>query len=629
MYYAIAQVTGLDIQAHTETPVSSGYATLAGVYSESAIDHDSNGFYDTLQINTTINSNTSGEYVLHGTLYDASGVMVGSQRSRASLAAGTSTMALQFDSSLLKDHPAPFTLQNVHLADANLMLLDSATPGYSTAAYAVDAFNRPGVQITDFQESTTDSDSDELYETLLLDIALQFPETGRYTWSGALLDATGQMVSNVSGQIDAQTTTESMQLAFDGRHMYQHGLNGPYRLADMLFYTDTAADIAQLPATTTAAYSYQAFEPPLPPADTNLVSNGDFSAGITGWQTNGTLQTGTYNGALTLYRPADTDGFISQRITQHIDTGLPLEMRLDIQHIGSTERALLLSISDPQRVQVVHCAVTLLPGETRQITLRGVTHLDWSALDVHLRPYEPDNVASLAVDNISVQYTPVTTTTATRCEGSPPPVEQELFVNNDFSRDLAYWQLLGDYEFWIQPQLLNLYRPVAAPQPAILMRDAGYHIPAGRTLQLSISAGNSSSQPKEIAVHLRDKYARQGIYCAYTLPASTPPQAIRLHLTTNRHWSQPVMRLDVLSADGAPAVQIDNASLRVLSTTDASLPVCGELPHTPPTPTATPPPNMTSKPPLTHLPDGGTPPPPPIIIEPTPFPMPIIGGGSG
>ena len=627
-YYAIAQLPGIDSQTHIETPVSNGHATLTGVYSEAVIDTDSNGLYEALLIRASVESDTSGEYVLHGTLYDAHGAMIGSQRTRATLTAGASTMALRFDSTSLKNHPAPFTLQTVYLADASLTLTDSAIAAYSTAAYPADTFNKPPIQITGFQEHTPDSDSDGRYDALTLDVSVHFPEAGRYTWSGALLDVTGQKVSHLSGQIDAEAGTQQIPMSFDGRMLYQQGQDGPYRLADMLFYTGTAAESPASSTTITAAYSHQAFERPLPPADTNLVSNGDFSSGLTGWQTNGTLQTSIYNDALTLHRPSESSGSISQRLMQYVENGLPLEVRLDVQHIGSAERGLLLSLSDPQRIQVLHCAFTLAPGDTHQIVLRGLTRLDWSAIDLHLQPYEPDSTPSLAVDNISVQYTPGTTTDALNCEGSSPPVEQTLFVNGSFTQGLAYWQLTGDYEFWIQSELLNLYRPVNAQQPTILMRDAAYHIPAGQTLQLDVALGNSSSQPKEIALHLRDKYARQGIYCAYTLPAYATPQSIRLHLTTDRHWSQPVMRLDVLTADGAPAVQVDHASLRILSVADSTRPLCGELPHAQPTPTATPPPAIPTKPPLTHLPEAGPVPPEPDYIPPTPQPMPIIGGGS-
>jgi len=127
--------------------VAPGTAALGGQYSDQPRDDDNDGYYDWLDVGTSVAINDSGSYLLAADLVAADGSYVAHATTRVALAAGTRPVTLSFGGEDIarSGQDGPYTLSSVMLIDIEngTLVLDRAEDAYVTAAYDHSRFGRP------------------------------------------------------------------------------------------------------------------------------------------------------------------------------------------------------------------------------------------------------------------------------------------------------------------------------------------------------------------------------------------------------------------------------------------------------------------------------------------------------
>jgi len=95
-----------------------------------------------------------------------------------------------------------------------------------------------GPQFTgSFRDWGRDDDGDGLFDKLIIEVGLEIRETDYYNLNGKLRDANGAEIEWASsGDNQLQAGVVTVQLAFTGKTIHSHGVDGPYVLAELHVY---------------------------------------------------------------------------------------------------------------------------------------------------------------------------------------------------------------------------------------------------------------------------------------------------------------------------------------------------------------------------------------------------------
>lgn len=228
---------------------------------ESTFDVDGDGLYDALLFEFTVDLEEAGLYILDGDLYDGQGQLIQRQSVTTEAAAGRSSLYLGFDGRTIAAHGAdgPYTLDNVVLRAVDLDSVPVAVMSdpYTTQPYLASDFQHERLLLTGGSDQGQDTDGDGLFNRLLITLDFDVAQTGWYQASGRLVTAAGAELgwSSGSAYIDGQG---SVSLAFDGRQIRAGGVDGPYRLIDLMVQGPQLAVIPE--AYVTSAYSVRQFQ---------------------------------------------------------------------------------------------------------------------------------------------------------------------------------------------------------------------------------------------------------------------------------------------------------------------------------------------------------------------------------
>ncbi|MBN1219960.1 MAG: transglutaminase domain-containing protein [Anaerolineae bacterium] len=260
-------------------------ATLSGNYTYVLQDTDGDGYADALVVETGLNIEKAGTYTVQGLLFNGQNKML----AQASWIGSSSVVALKFDG--LRDTVGPYTLQHIHVRDATGQVTDGMTgqefytlgeiPELSAGPITLGAgasIPSGGGElgatfvITDgYSDVPVDTDSDGRFDQLVISttVEVELGEGGQaYQIEGWLVDTNNNLVAwTISPPQVLAEGIYSLSLAFDGRIINEHGVDGPFTLVALravsgntggLYTYDTLAEVDV--AYTTSAYNHDAFE---------------------------------------------------------------------------------------------------------------------------------------------------------------------------------------------------------------------------------------------------------------------------------------------------------------------------------------------------------------------------------
>ncbi|HDQ71540.1 MAG TPA: PKD domain-containing protein, partial [Chloroflexi bacterium] len=267
-------------------------ASLSGDYEYRATDMDRDGYADALLVDTTLKIETPDTYTVRAILFDGQGKML----NQAFWSGSRSGVRLRFEG--LRGTVGPYTLQHVHVRNAADQVVDGMKGSYNLGD--IPAFSAKSIHVggatpgngssgiqpmfvitnTGYTDVGVDTDGDGKFDELIVTVSVEV-EAGEggvvYRLEGWLADVNGSLISWAAGEPQMLSEgIQSLSLAFDGRTINEHRVDGPYKLVALKALSGNTynvldeVDVAYM----TAPYGYDDFQAAaLAPATTIFSDN--------------------------------------------------------------------------------------------------------------------------------------------------------------------------------------------------------------------------------------------------------------------------------------------------------------------------------------------------------------------
>lgn len=221
--------------------VSASSSSFNGSFQDAGLDTDGDGLFNQLNINAGVNVTTAATYRIVATLTDSGGNSLDAAF-KAALTPGLTTVRLTFDGSTIfkRGINGPYKLSHIILAEengSNFMPVDERSNAFQTAAYSFTAFQHPPLFLTGNNSAVgIDTDNNGLFNQLVASIDVNVRTSGFYRWSARLADINGAEIALAGNFGNLNAGVSTVNLTFPGQLIGQHGVNGPYKVDDLVLF---------------------------------------------------------------------------------------------------------------------------------------------------------------------------------------------------------------------------------------------------------------------------------------------------------------------------------------------------------------------------------------------------------
>ncbi|MCP4538167.1 MAG: tandem-95 repeat protein [Chloroflexi bacterium] len=292
-------------------------AVLTNEYSYKSIDTDDDSYADTLIVETGLNIQKAGTYTAQGVLYAGQDEIP----MQATWTGSAPQVTLQFNE--LRNTTGPYTLAHLFVRNTADQITDGITEPYiidavpELSAKLISLNPEPATPILPpspiqpffliaaggYSDAGVDTDDDGKFDQLLItvNVEVEAGEGGQaYRIEGWLVDANNSLISwAISDPQTLAVGIQSLSLAFDGRAINEHNVDGPFTLIALKALagsTYTVLDQVGI-AYTTFAYGHDAFEDAAVEPATSL-----FADDVENWTIKGdSFETGSLGAAWTTF----------------------------------------------------------------------------------------------------------------------------------------------------------------------------------------------------------------------------------------------------------------------------------------------------------------------------------------
>ncbi|MFQ6107852.1 MAG: hypothetical protein ACE5QF_09775, partial [Thermoplasmata archaeon] len=271
------------VLAFVPSVAAQSMAQLEPPYSDYGLDTDlpPDGLFDFLVVNVSVNVTQPGEFYLLADLYDSTGsVFVTSTFNMTVLDVGVHLVQAWFTGYAIRSSgiDGPYLI-DIALFNDIFMMIDSDT--YLTGPYLAQDFQAsPAKLLPPHYDYGLDTDSDVLFNFLVIDVGVNVSKAGSYDIEAALFDSAGMILIDFeSNYTYLAAGPQTVELRYRGYTIYLAGIDGPY-IVELELYDD-ARFLLDNDTLVTQAYLHTDFEqtPPaefLPPhTDHGLDVDGD------------------------------------------------------------------------------------------------------------------------------------------------------------------------------------------------------------------------------------------------------------------------------------------------------------------------------------------------------------------
>ncbi len=316
--------------------------------------------------------------------------------------------------------------------------------------------------------------------------------------------------------------------------------------------------------------------PSLPPANTNLIRNGDFSQGTAYWGPYGNLGPALIAaGHLEVYStPGTPRGVFLQNTQVAIPTNTPIEATVKLGNASAVRKRAMIILHDYTFTDMQVCSFWLPPNASMlSYTIDTFTTHPWTAASFALYPNPGDSDPAIMMDDATLAYHPGGSTTETKCidPRAPSPTSgadsADLIQNGDFSltdgNTPAMAQDWGTYGAitWQMNNGVFEFDGGPGPQEGVVLQNTMTATPINTTLEAHFALGNASGVRKRFKVLIHNFDFTDLQVCTFFIEPNTAPQnyMMRTHTTTN--WDQTTIAFYAWPADNVPWLQVDNVAL--------------------------------------------------------------------
>jgi len=230
---------------------------LAPPHSDYGLDTDNDGLYNCLVVEVNVAASTAGWYRVYSDLYDNAGYWIADAWTENYLETGTQTIELRFEGERInrsgRDGPYRAYLS---LYDEWWNWLDSDE--HWTAAYTHNQFQYLANFAPPHSDYGLDTDNDNLYNYLVVEVNVAVATAGWYRISSSLYDNAGYWIADAWTYNFLEKGTQTVKLGFEGERINRSGGDGPYRAYLSLY--DEWGNWLDSGEHWTAAYTHDQFQ---------------------------------------------------------------------------------------------------------------------------------------------------------------------------------------------------------------------------------------------------------------------------------------------------------------------------------------------------------------------------------
>jgi len=234
-------------------------AVLADNYSDYGIDTDGDGYYNYLAIDVGVNVTEPGYYRVNGELYENETYnSVDYVYNTTYLNEGSQTLQLRFEGIKIRstEYNGTYNLKYLYLYDTtNWSRLDYRYCAYTTSYYNYTDFEPLHARFTSgFYDYGEDTDSDSLYDYLVIEKEVNVAEAGDYNVYSSLYSPSGDYVDSDSNYTNLSAGLHNVTLKFQGWKLYKAEESGNFEVKMDLYYypPESTAKTTTLPTKITA-----------------------------------------------------------------------------------------------------------------------------------------------------------------------------------------------------------------------------------------------------------------------------------------------------------------------------------------------------------------------------------------
>ena len=249
---------------------------LTGKTTVQKIDQNSDGFFDQLVVKVETNTVKAGEYRVFVHLETPQGQRL-FRTTAATLSVGIGNISVSFETEALQElgEFGPYQIKLIDLiyySEQGVINSDQlrevgSIPAYQPTQWEKPLFTLTGQTIT----QGIDFDSDGHFDKLQISVAVNIVNRGRYYWTLKLTDPAGKRIAIASGSKYFNSGINYLIVDFDGKVIGNTGVDGPYRLTDLVIKGPSIFEVVAEVGETSALLARQFPSPVVAPASCQLL----------------------------------------------------------------------------------------------------------------------------------------------------------------------------------------------------------------------------------------------------------------------------------------------------------------------------------------------------------------------
>jgi hypothetical protein len=316
-----------------------------------------------------------------------------------------------------------------------------------------------------------------------------------------------------------------------------------------------------------------------PAANVNLITNGDFSAGETGWSlfeepdivhnvTGGVFQYYRANPTTT----ASGQATIFQVTGQPIAAASPLTATFSIGNSSTARKRISVLMLDSDFSDLSVCTFWLAPGapmRTYYMIMRPTKPWANAAMYFYAATKGQDG-GFYQLDNVTLRYSTNTALAITQCGDPTVPANDpfgvasgNLIGNGQFLGDtLAPWSTFGSLTWQIDGGIFEFYRPSPLPTPAgVIFQNTGQAMAANTIMTATLLLGNSTSVRRRVTVLLQESDFSDLTACTFWLAPYQPLGTYTIRGFTTKPWVNATLSVYAASVGTQTWMRLGNVTL--------------------------------------------------------------------
>jgi hypothetical protein len=216
-------------QAYAYTDFDPPGAQFSSPHSDHGLDIDGDSYFDFLVVEVKVDVQEAGEYSVRGSL-----PFSGFTSSTATLGVGIQTVELRFLGGSIRysDTNGPYSIWlRLYDADDNQL----GEEDYHTQAYSYLDFETQGELCPPYSDHGSDVNGDSFFDYLVVEVDVRVNMSGTYLVVGNLMDSTFSIqITSYVVFINLNVGVQTVYLYFNGVHIFDSGIDGPYGVQLML-----------------------------------------------------------------------------------------------------------------------------------------------------------------------------------------------------------------------------------------------------------------------------------------------------------------------------------------------------------------------------------------------------------